>query len=70
MRKIIKQTSYVELQNPIVFPAPLARDPNRIQSRFSRSVAVGVWQEYGIQIRLNQLFDHHLRDSIADRGHT
>ena len=70
MRKIIKQTSYVELQNPIVFPAPLARDPNRIQSRFSRSVAVGVWQEYGIQIRLNQLFDHHLRDSIADRGHS
>src|SRR6266436_1450485 len=53
-----------------MFPAPLTRDPHRVQSRFSRSVAVGVVQEYRIEIRLNQLLDHHLRDSIAHRGHT
>src|SRR6478736_7883119 len=56
--------------NPVIFPAPLTRGSNRVQGRFPRSVAVGVWQEYGIQIRLYKLFDHHLRDTIAYGGHT
>src|SRR6266481_6088581 len=65
MVDVVEQTFYVELQNPVIFPAPLTRGSNRVQGRFPRSVAVGVWQEYGIQIRLYKLFDHHLRDTIA-----
>jgi site-specific DNA recombinase len=42
VRKIVEQPFDVKLQNPIIFPASLARDSDRIQSRFARSVAVGV----------------------------
>ena len=70
MRDIIEQTFDVELYNPVILPASLTRDANCIQRRFTRSVAVGVLQEYGIEIRLNNLFDDHLRDSIAHSGHT
>jgi hypothetical protein len=44
------------------------RDAYCLQSRFSRSVAVRVRQGYGIQVRLNQLFDHHLPNPIAYGG--
>jgi len=70
MRKIVKQSFDVELQDPIIFPAPLTRDAHGIQGRFSRPVTVRVRQEDGFQFRLNHLFDHHLRDPIADSGHT
>jgi hypothetical protein len=70
VRDIIEQTFDVELYNPVILPASLTRDANCIQRRFTRSVAVGVLQEYGIEIRLNDLFDDHLRDSIAHSGNT
>jgi hypothetical protein len=38
-------------------------------ARIVRS-AVRVRQEYGFQIRLNKVFDYHLRDTIAYGGHT
>src|SRR3984893_19132719 len=38
MRKIVKQPFDVELQDPIIFPAPLTRDAYGVQSRFSRPV--------------------------------
>jgi hypothetical protein len=34
MVDVVKQTFDVKLQNPIVAPAPLARDPYSIQGRF------------------------------------
>src|ERR1700681_1026710 len=65
-----QQSSQRELKNPVILPAPLTRDPHGVQSRFSRSVTIGVRQEDRIEIRLYQLFDNHLRDAIADSGHT
>lgn len=65
VRKIVKQPFDVEFHNPVILPAPLTRHANGIQSRFSWPVAVGVWQKEGIQIRLNHLLYHHLRDPIA-----
>src|SRR5271166_3109639 len=44
--------------------------PTASSADLFRPVAVGVRQEYGIEIRLNQLFDHHLRDPVAYGGHT
>jgi len=70
MRKIVKQAFDVELQDPVVLPAPLTRNTHGIQSRFARSVTVGVRQEDGFQFRLNRLLDHHLRNPVADSGHT
>ncbi len=41
-------------------PAPLARNANGVQSRFSRPVTIGVWKEDRIQIRFNELVDSRL----------
>src|SRR5271157_3124989 len=40
MRKIVKQPFDVELEHPVVLPAPLTRDPYSIQGRLSRPVPV------------------------------
>ena len=38
VRDVVEQTFDIELQNPVILPATLARNAYRIQSRFSRSV--------------------------------
>jgi hypothetical protein len=43
---VVKQAFNVKFQNPIVFPAPLARHSNGIQCRLSRPIAVRVCQKY------------------------
>jgi hypothetical protein len=67
---VVEQAFYVEFQYPIILPAPLTRDTHGVQGRLSRPVAVRIWKEDRIQIRFNQLFDHHLRDTVAHSGHT
>src|SRR5215472_14881786 len=52
MVDIIKQTFDIELQDPIIFPAPFTRNAYGIERRFLRPVAVGVCQEYLVQIRV------------------
>ena len=69
MVDIIKQTFDIELQDPIIFPAPFTRNAHGIKRRFLRPVAIGVCQEYLVQIRLNELFDNHLSDSISYSWH-
>jgi len=44
VRDVVEQTFDVEFKDPVIFPAPLARDAYRIQRRFIRPVAVGVRQ--------------------------
>jgi hypothetical protein len=67
---VVEQTFDVELENPVVLPAPLARDANSIERRFSRPIAIGVCQKYWVQVRLNELFDNHLGHSIRYGWHT
>jgi hypothetical protein len=50
MVDIIKQTFDIELQDPIIFPAPLTRNAHSIERRLLRPVATGVCQEYLVQI--------------------
>ena len=66
---IIEQTFYIELKNPIVFPAALARDSYGIESRFTWSIAIRVCQKDCVQIRLDQLFDNCLSHAICYGGH-
>src|SRR5260370_42508580 len=70
VREVVKQAFDVEVENPVVPPTPFTCDAYSIQRRFSRPVAIGVRQEDRIQLRLTQLLDYHLCDSIADSGHT
>jgi hypothetical protein len=64
VRKIVEQPLDVELKNPIIPPATLARHSYRTQGRFTRPVAIGVRQKDRFQVRLDQLLDHHLRDPV------
>lgn len=64
VRKVVEQPLDVELKDPIVLPASLARHSYCIQGRFTRPVAIGVRQKDRFQVRLDQLFDHHLRDPV------
>jgi hypothetical protein len=64
VRKIVEQPLDVELKNPIVPPASLARHPYRVQGRFTRPLAIGARQKDRFQVRLDQLLDHHLRDPV------
>ena len=41
MVDVVKQSFDVKLHNPLVTPAPLARDPYSSQGRFPRPVALG-----------------------------
>jgi hypothetical protein len=66
---VVEQSFDVELEDPVVFPAPLARNADSIVRRFSRPIAIGVCQKYWVQVRLNELFDNHLGHAIRYGGH-
>ena len=42
---VVKQAVDVEFQNPVILPAPLARDSYGIQRRFVGPISVGVCQK-------------------------
>jgi hypothetical protein len=64
MVDVVKQSFDVELQNPIILPAPLARYLHGIQRRFCGSISVGVWQEDRLHSRFKDHFNNHLRHTI------
>lgn len=66
---IVEQSLDVELQNPIVLPAPLSRHAYGIESRFTGSVAVRIRQKDCVESRLNQLFDNRLCHAVCHGGH-
>src|SRR5262249_22503583 len=66
---IIEWTFDIKLEDPLIFPASLTRNTHSIERRFLRPVAIGVYQEYLVQIRLDELFDNHLSNSISYRRH-
>src|SRR5208337_3023980 len=70
MRDVVKQALDVELQNPIVLPASLARHLQGIERRLAGPITVGVWKKDGFQNRFKDCFDDHLRYPIRHRRHT
>ena len=67
MRDVVKQALDVELQNPIVLPASLARHLQGIERRLAGPITVGVWKKDGFQNRFKDCFDDHLRYPIRHR---
>ncbi len=63
---IVEQALDVELENPIVPPATLARHCDGVQRGFPRPVAIRVWQEDRFEVRLKHLLDNHLRHAVRD----
>ena len=47
MRNVIEQTFNIKFQNPVIRPATLPRDPDRIQCRFPWPITIRIWQKMG-----------------------
>jgi hypothetical protein len=69
MVDVFKQSFDVKLHNPLVAPAPLARDPYSSQGRFPRPVALGVWQKDRLHRWLKRHLDYPLGHSVCNGGH-
>src|SRR5258708_30981534 len=60
----------VEVEHPVVSPAPLTRRAHAVNRRTAWSVTVGVRMEQRVQSRLQIPADNLLRDSIRHRWYT
>src|SRR5512144_168305 len=58
----------IEIEHPVVPPAPLPRNAESIERRFAGPVSVGVVVEMWFHKRFQKPFDHHLGDAVGDRG--
>ena len=70
MIDLIKGSLDVKLDHPVIFPAPLSGDGNRLFRRSSRPVSIRVRMEYRIEYRLDDKFDDGLRNAIRHGGDT
>jgi hypothetical protein len=68
--EIVEQPSDVELHHPVLVPATASGDGDRLQRRFARPVAIGIFVEDRIKPWLQPHLDRRLRDSVGYRRHT
>src|SRR5690349_9288729 len=66
----VKETLNVDVNDPVVAPATLARRLNRVDRRAPRSVAIGVRVEHWFQQGLQVPSDNLLSDAVGNRGNT
>ena len=64
-----EQTADVELQNPVILPAPLARYAYGIQLTLVRPISIGIRQKDRLYFSFHDLLDHHLGHTICYSGH-
>jgi hypothetical protein len=75
MVKVVKEPSNVEVNHPVLAPAPLARCRYRIMCRLFHSISIGVVVKIRLYQRLQIFLDNRLRNPIrhgryAQRSHT
>src|SRR5262245_41112482 len=61
---------YVEIEHPVVPPAPLTSLAHGIDRRFAGPVAIGVSVEHRLQPRLQVATGNFLGDAVGDRWNT
>jgi hypothetical protein len=64
----IQEPLDVDIEDPVVLPAALARHAHGLDRRFSGSVAVGVGIEVLLQLRLQPPFGYRLGYAVRNRG--
>src|ERR1700682_2643971 len=60
----------VKLNHPVVFPAPLSGDSNRLFRRSPRPISIGIWVEYRVEYRFNDELGNRLANPIRHSGNT
>jgi hypothetical protein len=66
---MVEETLDIEFHNPVVVPTSPPHQGNRIVGRAPRPIAIGVWMEHRVDLRLQQELDRRLRHPIGNRGH-
>src|SRR5260221_1163779 len=69
MIDLVESRLDVKLNNPVILPATLARQGNRLFSRLARPVSIGIRMKYRIECRLDHELDNTLSNSIRHGGH-
>src|SRR5208282_3883225 len=57
----------VDIEHPVVSPAPLTSRPDCVDGRATWTISVGVAMKDGLQDRLQIALDHFLGDAVGDR---
>jgi hypothetical protein len=63
-REVVEEAFDIQIERPVILPAPLPALPNRVVRGFQRPVAVTVGMKERLQRRLQLHLDHHLRHPI------
>src|ERR1700757_3169337 len=70
MIDLIESRLDVELDHPVILPAPLSGDGDRLFCRSSRPISIGIWMKDRVECRLDLSLDDSLCDSIRHSGNT
>ena len=65
----VEERLQVQIQNPVVSPTPLPTCPQRIMSRPSRPIPIGIPVEHGLHLGLQVQVRDRLSDPVRDSGH-
>jgi hypothetical protein len=65
----VEERPNVDVDHPVVFPAPSPTGRDRVQRRAPRPIAVGIRVEDRFDLRLQMPGHDRLRDPVRDRGH-
>ena len=68
-RHLVEELLDVEIDHPVVLPAPLPTCRERLMGRLARPVAIGVRVEPMVRPFLQMHGHHRLRDPVRDRRH-
>jgi hypothetical protein len=67
-RHRVEERPDVDVDHPVVLPAPLPAGPDRVQRRASRPITIGIRVEDRLDLLLQMPGDNRLRDPVGDRG--
>jgi hypothetical protein len=70
MADAVEELRHVQVDDPSVSETALPADPDRIQGRAARPVAVGIGVEDRLDLRLDPGGHDRLRDSVGDGRHS
>src|SRR5271166_705313 len=70
MIDLIESRLDVELDHPVILPAPLSSDSNGLLRRPSRPISIGIWMKDRVECWLDDSLDDSLCDPIRHSGNT
>src|SRR6201997_5707377 len=70
MRNSVEKGPNVEIENPVIAPAPLPCYSHGLERRFTGPIPIGIGMEVSLQFRFQACLHHPLRNPVRDRRNT